>query len=109
MKKLVISQEQFEKLLAGRRFGQKRKGSESGEELQTGRVLRALRLHLIDGVPVRDAAFQADRVSTAAIYSALGRLGLRKTKPRQIETPRCPTCNSLLRGFVQLRKLTGAS
>jgi len=109
MEKPVISQEQFAKLIAGRRFGQKRKGSESGEELQTGRVLRALRLHLVDGVPIREAAFQADRVSTAAIYSALGRLGLRKTKPKRIETPRCPNCNCVLRVSVQLRKSAGAA
>jgi|SRR5215471_1186105 len=95
----LYTMDEFNKLLDGRRFGQERKTSNTGEALPSGRVYKALMLHLIDGVPIREAAFQADRVSTTAIYAALGRLGLRKTrKPKSC----CPTCGKP--GYVPARR-----
>ena len=103
----ILSKEEFDKLLAGRRFGQERKGDE-GKALQSGRVLKALMLHLVTGFSVREAAYQADRVSTTAIYAALGRLGLRKKKPKKSKAKVCcPYCKRPL-NVSELREKSNA-
>jgi hypothetical protein len=90
--------EAFEKLMQGRRFGEQKKGA------QSGRVLKALRLILVGGKTVTEAALMADGVSRSAVYQAMGAL---KVLPRQKEPQRferCPHCHQAMPG--RARKLS---
>ncbi|SRR6266545_472774 len=93
----------FKKLIHSRRFGQ------SQSNLKTDRTRRALQYHLVNKLPVRQAAARAGNVTPSAVYQALGTLGklphqLRKTKPR-----RCPECGRLLLRNRRTKRSSSAS
>jgi len=95
--------EAFEKLIQGRRFGEQKKG------VQSGRVLRALRLHLVGGKSVTEAARLADHVSRSAVYQAMEAL---KVLPRQRQPQRfekCPACHQPLPGRAHRLEQRGKS
>ena len=81
----TISNEAFEKLLATSRIGERQQGRAS-------RIKKALFLHLVQGVPVREAARRAGNVSPQAVYKKIARLLKKESKPR----PTCPYCHQPL-------------
>lgn len=90
--------EQFEKLVAGRRFGEAKTGQ------QSGRVLAALRYHLVGGMKVPQAAKRANEVSRQAVYQALKALGVlpRQRVPEQFH--RCSKCGQPIPGQRHTQK-----
>lgn len=62
--------------------------------LQPGKTLDALRLHLVEGLSMPDACKRAGNVARQAVYVALKKL------PRE----KCPACRQWLPPGTKLRK-----
>ena len=81
-----ISITAFEKLLADSRVGERQQG-------RTSRIKKALRLYLVDGMTMLEAARRSGNVSPQAVYKTLARLRPQKKKAK----PRlCPHCGKSL-------------
>ena len=92
---------EFDKMMGTRRIGERQSGMK-----KRGRLPQALRLHLVEGVPVREAAMRSGKISPQAVYRAVANLFPKegKKKRARIDCERCKKLNAALRTLVASTK-----
>src|SRR5215471_3282924 len=85
---------EFDKMMLERRFGERQSNMK-----RRGRLPQALRLHLVEGVPVREAAMRSGKVSPQAVYRAVASLFPKegKKKRAKLDCERCKKLHAALR------------